>query len=85
MCKDLYYRIKTKLIIYDFFGRDISSLIYPYLFGNCETCNVILNEYKVCEGCDKIYCKDCYSCQILKSWNLNYCQTCIYNICLNDN
>lgn len=56
---DLINRIKTRKIIYNKFGKDLSSILYLYLFANCNICNSNIQIYTYCEDCHNIYCKSC--------------------------
>ena len=92
---DLYYRVKIRTLIYDKFGRDISTIIIPYLQGDCCICNKTLMKYNICESCDKVYCNDCLQFKDVShniinlirkySEHFDYCFVCLNNMILNDN
>jgi hypothetical protein len=92
---DLYNRVKTKQIILEKFGKDVSSLIFPYIYADCHMCNKKVLRYELCGGCNKPYCKKCYDNYsyifrdngVYNSFRkiFGFCDYCITNMIINDN
>lgn len=53
----------TREIIIDIFGKDVSTIILPYVFPHCYACNKELVKYKKFHK--SCYCLECY--YIIKS------------------
>ena len=51
--------IKTP--IKEYFGRDVGSIIYEYIFDTCDVCKIYYcyEWTKKCRHCDKMVCNDC--------------------------
>lgn len=86
-----------KLIIEDTFGKDLSSIIYPYMIGQCRICKICQFNDKhlsICKGCHKLVCENkCYgryspSYNNFSSYFNNvyryYCKSCYINSILNN-
>lgn len=89
---------KIKSIVEDKFGKNISSLIFPYLIGECRICKKCKfnsEGLSMCEGCDKLICENkCYA-RHFRTYDTfstyfhniykNYCPNCYVNSMMNNN
>lgn len=58
--KEITEIIETDIILDKIFGKDVTSLIIPYIFVNCQNCRKLLKNYKTCNRCDLDFCLECY-------------------------
>lgn len=90
---DILENINIRFIIIEKFGKDVSTIICPYLFGNCHFCNKNIQEYDICQNCNEIFCKKCFQIPfqglpkgILSIYKLfDFCCDCTTQMILNDN
>lgn len=89
-------KAQIEFIVENKFGKDVSSIIFPYLIGQCKICRT--NKFndkglKLCKGCNKIYCEECFT--VIKNHSFfvktkyykdyDFCWYCLRNLILNDN
>ena len=58
--KEINDIIETNDILVDIFGKDVTSLITPYVFTTCQNCRQLLKNYKTCNRCGLYFCLECY-------------------------
>ena len=84
--------VKTKYIIEEKLGRDVSSIIYPYITPTCHSCKIKQFNFKntkICKGCDRYTCHLCFQghemCRFYHKTYKNYCKRCFIHCMLNNN
>lgn len=86
---NLLRRIQLRTTLVEIFGRDISSILFTYLFGDCCICNHKVLKFYSCQSCNKCFCKDCFNNLTIYYHPifdyLEFCSSCIINSILNDN
>lgn len=43
------------------FGKDVTSIIIPYISINCYNCRKMIFKYHLCTICYKKFCNECYT------------------------
>ena len=76
---DSLNNLQIRIIIYNKFGRDLSTIINPYIFGKCDFCNNKIRKYTICKSCNRIYCDLCY--KTIKSQFYFYTQSHDFFVC----
>lgn len=72
-----------KKIIKEFFGKDVSSIIYKYIWAKCYICNEYKDEYYIRELYNETFL--CNGCILTHSLSIYVCGNCLGEYVLQKN